>query len=63
MSYAVYLVSYLGALRDYYAIFVKTNADHSRGIIFGYKPAKRPEDLNSFISKSYISTVSKTNYA
>lgn len=74
MSYAVYLVSYLGAPRDHHAIFVETNADHSgfifqvtgdiqRGMTFGHKPAKRPEDSNSFVSKSYIGTVSETNYA
>ena len=74
MPYSVYLVSYLGAPRDHHAIFVETNSDHSgfifqvtgdiqRGMIFGHKPAKRPEDSNSFVSKSHIGTVSETNYA
>ncbi|KAH7386889.1 hypothetical protein DE146DRAFT_586009, partial [Phaeosphaeria sp. MPI-PUGE-AT-0046c] len=74
MPYNVFLVSYVGAPRDHYAIFVETNSDLSgyifqvtgdiqRGMSYGHKQAKRPEESASFVSKSFIGTVSEVNYA
>lgn len=74
MPHSVYLVSYVGAPRDHHAIFVETNSDLSgyifqvtgdiqRGMSFGHKSAKKPEDSASFVAKSRIGTVSETDFA
>ena len=74
MSHPIYLVSFLGTARDRHAIFVETEPDYSgflyqvsgtilTGMEFNHKRAKPPEKSNTFISKSYIGTVSETDYA
>lgn len=68
------MVSYAGAPRDHHAIFVETKGDLSgyifqvtgdiqRGMAFGHKVAKKPEDSASFIAKSRIGTVSEAGFA
>lgn len=75
MSYPVYLVEYLGLSRNHHAIFVETNpSDFSgytyhvigniqEGMKFDHKEAKKPELSNTFVGKTYLGTVSESNYS
>jgi hypothetical protein len=74
MSYAVYLVTSIGAPRDHHAIFVETNKDLTgyiyqvtgniqTGMIYGHRSSNRPEeDSTSFLAKTYIGKVSQADY-
>lgn len=73
MSYRVFLVSYLGS-PDHEAIFVEVNRDESgqvfhvkgniqTGMEYESKPAKKPEDSFTFVSKELLGTVTEANYS
>ena len=73
MSYKVYLVSYIGAPRDHQGVFVETNSDQSgyifhvvgtiqKGMVFGHREIQDPEKSVRFASKSYIGTISHSDY-
>lgn len=73
MPYNVYKVAYLGAPRDHHGLFVETEPDGTgilihvfgniqSGMMFEEKKAKRPEDSNSFVEKTFLGIVSTRNY-
>jgi hypothetical protein len=74
MSYSVYLVSSVGAPRDHHAIFVETGINGSgskfqvtgniqEGMVYQQKSDEKPEDSITFITKSYIGTISEADFA
>lgn len=75
MSYKVFLVASAGLPRDHHAIFVETNEDGAKsgylyqvsgtiqeGMIYSHKKTRRPEESNTFSSKTLIGTVTPGNY-
>ncbi|KAJ4366820.1 hypothetical protein N0V83_007345 [Neocucurbitaria cava] len=63
-----------GAPRNHVGIFVEVNEDLSgslfqvtgsiqNGMTFGHKKAYRPEDSASYVSKTYVGTIAKDDYA
>ncbi|KAH7317408.1 hypothetical protein BKA65DRAFT_571070 [Rhexocercosporidium sp. MPI-PUGE-AT-0058] len=72
MSYNVFLTAYIGAPRDYYAIFVETapdgtcynfqvTGDIQNGMRYECKASKKPEISASFSSKTSLGRVAATD--
>ncbi|KAI5465407.1 hypothetical protein BGZ63DRAFT_103589 [Mariannaea sp. PMI_226] len=68
MSYNVYLVASLGMPRDHHALFIETNSDGTgrlihvtgnvqNGMEFEEREEKRPDDSETFVSKSFLGTI------
>ncbi|KJF60048.1 uncharacterized protein CIMG_12709 [Coccidioides immitis RS] len=75
MAYAVYHVAYSGLPRDHHTIFVETGGDGPEtghifhvmgdiqtGMTFENKPAKKPDESATFVSKERIGSVTHSNY-
>ncbi|KAJ2894820.1 hypothetical protein MKZ38_007201 [Zalerion maritima] len=74
MSYQVFLVEYLGVPLNHHAIFVETTPENGTGYIFQVigniqngmeyenKVGYRPEESQSFVSKSFLGSVDAVNY-
>lgn len=74
ISYNVYCVAYSGLPRDHHAIFVELVADGAgqifqvigniqSGMAYETKPAKKPDESNTYQSSELIGTVTTANHA
>lgn len=73
MSYNVYKVAYLGAPRNHHGVFIETHSsgdgslihvigDIQSGMVFEQKEAKKPEDSATFVERTFLGTISTSDY-